>query len=268
MCRVVGAIRDRADDAERTRKIVAHLRDRRAFHFDGQRVGQQRAQRVALGPRGDEAIAADDQTLVHGRGGRMRAERSQRAAGLRESRRPGRIRIETRAAGERHLPAREQRLGVHVVLQQRGGNDDVADAHAIAEPAGDAGQQQRAGVEGVEQHGRGGGRGNLADPAAHEDHVVAVEAAEMEVAARAALGAQVGEARPQRGDLFVHRADDGQARHAITGMLTRWRPAACGSAQRNPRHAPFEVARRTRAPRPACRRGRRSPRSSGSGDIP
>src|ERR1700748_3520488 len=61
---VIGAIGDRAHDAERPREVVADLGHRRAFHLDGQRIGQQRTQPVALGVGGDEAVAADDQALV------------------------------------------------------------------------------------------------------------------------------------------------------------------------------------------------------------
>ena len=91
----------------------------RAFHLDGQRVGQQRAQLVALGVRRDEAVAADDQPVVD-RPRRPRAHRPRPPHGwpARDARGPRGVGIEAGTAGQRNLPAREQRLGVHVVLQQ------------------------------------------------------------------------------------------------------------------------------------------------------
>ena len=63
-CIPIRRIRDHPQDRERYAERVGDLADRRAFHFNGDRIGQAFAQRPHMGRAIDELIPADDQAAV------------------------------------------------------------------------------------------------------------------------------------------------------------------------------------------------------------
>ena len=194
------------------------------------------------------------------------AERlGRRAEGLRQGQHrlagPGqrlgqrRIGRKARAPGQRHLEAREQRRGIHVVLQQRVGQHQIAHLHAVAQAAGHAGEDQRADAEALGQQRRGGRRRDLADAAQHQHHRHAVQLTDQEVAPGMALALEVGlvAARQQRGKLLMQCADDrqrpdrGRARHLGRGRAGR-------RAHDRREHTPAGARQSPRSSRPRARR--------------
>ena len=73
--------------------------------------------------------------------------------------------------GPLDLPAREQRTGVDVVLEQRVGDYHVAGSHTRAYPA--RGADHHDGIRALGEDRRGGGRRDLADSRQRQQHVVA-----------------------------------------------------------------------------------------------
>ena len=120
---------------------------------------------------------------------------------------------ETVLAVERQLVARKQGRGVHVVLQQRVGNDHVADARALVQAAGGAREERVFDAEFAGKQGRRGRGGDLADAREHGNDLVAVEMADPEGATGANHRNLVGHQPQQGGQLLMHRADDGDAAH-------------------------------------------------------
>ena len=116
------------------------------------------------------------------------------AGGLGQRRRHRRIGGEAVGAVERHLVPREERRGVHVVLQQRLGDDHVADPRPFVQAAGGAGEDRPLDAELAGEQRRRRRRRDLADAGEHRDHLVAVEMADPELAAGAQQRRLVGHA--------------------------------------------------------------------------
>ena len=170
------------------------------------------------------------------------------------------IGLEAGAAGERDLEAREQRRGVHVVLQQLLRDDHVADLDVVAQAAGNAGEDKFARVELVHQQHRGGGGGDLADARQHQHHRLAVDRALVEIAPRQAHRQPIAQQRQQRAQLVVHRAGDGdrQARHLFETPVSVRRVRRRRGARQPLRRRTACVVRQRPPPRPCVRRSSRA----------
>jgi len=220
---IVGAIRHRAQHREWAAEIGTHLGHGRPFHLDREGLGQRSAQGQAFAGSGDEAVAADDEPAVQARP--LDAEARQRGvrgaqhahATGREGVAQARIGRKVRATGERHFVAREQRRGIHVMLQQRSRDHDVTDVHACAQAAGHTGEQQGPRRERIEHDGGRRRGGHLADAAERQQDLVAIDTPEVAVAAATALGARVLQQRQQRTQFLVHGADDRDSAHGVLG---------------------------------------------------
>ena len=217
---VVGAVADGAHGGKGQAPVGANLRHGGAFHLYRQRVGQLVPQRRAFGGGGDEAVAADDQALVHLRrvqpefGHRRRAQRALRvgqrgARGLRQAVGQRGVGGKARTAGQRHLVAREQRRGVEVVLQQLARHHHVAYAHGRRQRAGHAGKHDRRGAKALDQQHRAAGGGHLADARQAGQHRSTVPVALPHLAPGDAGALLVGPARQHVRQFVVQRRQDG-----------------------------------------------------------
>ncbi len=210
----VGFVGDGADEEVGGLVVGADVGEGGAFHFDG--VALEVVEEVLVGGAflvGDELVAGEDGSVVNGLG---------EGDGLGVGEEVG-IGGEGVVGGVGDGAGEEAEFGgVDVVLNGAGGDDEVADFIVGVEGAGEAGEEDGAGLMTFDEVLGGHGGGDFADAGGAEDEGGCVGLGVMGGEGAVGLGLGVGEVAEEVLNFFGYGAEDEDGFHGVEGIGVGW----------------------------------------------